>query len=831
MPFLGKFPTQIVDPEVDIDGGAIDGVTIGATTASAATVTTLTSGNITTTGYIAGPSTFTIDPAAVGDNTGTLVVAGNLQVDGTTTTINSTTMTVDDLNITLASGAANAAAANGAGITVDGASATLTYNSTPDAWSFNKNVGIGTASPIYALHTVGSSDGTIAAFGNGQDNANILLQAAANYGSDNSVDSKWSIRWRGRPNAGGHSLAIYDEENSAERMRIDSSGNVGIGTASPATPLHIKGTTAAQIRSEATTGFAGIHNTNSSGNFYHMIDNSTGAGFSSGAYARVMYSDGAYPMAFYTNANERMRIDSSGNVGIGTSTPDVKLHIQGSNGAVNPSAYSVIDLAIEDNAEAALGIIGNNYSSIYFGDATNVIQAGIVYNHSTDELELRGSGNTTDLTIESSGTVSMGSLRVENGSGGGSLQIGDNTGANQYQYINFGGNTSGDVAWQIGKKNNTADSVGPSYGFYIYDVDNSVNRFSIDSSGNVGIGNSDPNLPLTVTSNSGANAIALRARTNDDYSFVQFYNNAGTTLRGQIANHNGDLNFYTGSSGTIRAKIDSSARVFIGKTSDNDNTAGHTLHSSGLVVHTRDSSFAAIFNRTTNDGDIAQFKKDGALVGKIASGASGTRLKIYSQNVAGYLGIGSTDYFAWNTTDFRPQLTDSYDLGASGARFKDLYLSGGAYLGGTAAANKLDDYEEGTYTPSYTGSSSSGSTTYSHRQGVYTKIGRTVTVWIDMTITAMSGASGVPYISLPFTSGTAYGTDSQGQTIYDMGAFISWQTSDNFVVTSRPTGWITNNSGVMQMYRYTTAGTGSIAQWALNTTGRISGKIIYTAAF
>ena len=57
MPFLGKFPTQIVDPEVDINGGAIDGVTIGATTASAATVTTLTSGNITTTGYIAGPAT------------------------------------------------------------------------------------------------------------------------------------------------------------------------------------------------------------------------------------------------------------------------------------------------------------------------------------------------------------------------------------------------------------------------------------------------------------------------------------------------------------------------------------------------------------------------------------------------------------------------------------------------------------------------------------------------------------------------------------------------------------------------------------------------------
>ena len=51
---------------------------------------------------IYGPSIFTIDPATHGDDTGTLVVKGNLQIDGTTTTVNSTTMSVNDLNITLA---------------------------------------------------------------------------------------------------------------------------------------------------------------------------------------------------------------------------------------------------------------------------------------------------------------------------------------------------------------------------------------------------------------------------------------------------------------------------------------------------------------------------------------------------------------------------------------------------------------------------------------------------------------------------------------------------------------------------------------------------------
>ncbi len=120
-----------------ISGGT--GVTVSSGTISigqdVATSSTPTFGNITTTGYIAGPATFTIDPAAVGDNTGTVVIARNLHVDGTTTTINSTTLEVDDLNITLASGAANAAAANGAGITVDGASATITYDGTNDEWT------------------------------------------------------------------------------------------------------------------------------------------------------------------------------------------------------------------------------------------------------------------------------------------------------------------------------------------------------------------------------------------------------------------------------------------------------------------------------------------------------------------------------------------------------------------------------------------------------------------------------------------------------------------------------------------------------------------------
>ena len=117
----------------------------------------LSTGNIVTTGYIRGPASFTIDPAAHGDNTGTLIVAGNLQVDGTTTTVNSSNLSVADLNITVAEGAANAGAANGAGLTVDGANATFTYDSSNDRWAMNKSL---------ATNLVGNVTGTVSTLSN-----------------------------------------------------------------------------------------------------------------------------------------------------------------------------------------------------------------------------------------------------------------------------------------------------------------------------------------------------------------------------------------------------------------------------------------------------------------------------------------------------------------------------------------------------------------------------------------------------------------------------------------------------------------------------------------
>jgi plastocyanin len=72
--------------------------------------------------------------------TGNVTIGGNLTVNGTTTSVNSTTVDIADLNITLAKGALDSAAANGAGITIDGAGATITYVSATDTFDFNKGI-------------------------------------------------------------------------------------------------------------------------------------------------------------------------------------------------------------------------------------------------------------------------------------------------------------------------------------------------------------------------------------------------------------------------------------------------------------------------------------------------------------------------------------------------------------------------------------------------------------------------------------------------------------------------------------------------------------------
>ena len=161
------------------------------------------------------------------------------------------------------------------------------------------------------------------------------------------------------------------------------------------------------------------------------------------------------------------------------------------------------------------------------------------------------------------------------------------------------------------------------------------------------------------------------------------------------------------------------------------------------------SNGSMVVDRQSTDGTITEFRKSGTTVGTI--GGSANILSIVGKDGNGGIAIqnniyGDIVYPASNTTGGASN--GAIDLGYNNGRWKDLYLSGGVYLGGTGSANKLDDYEEGTWTPI----TSSG--TMSGGFGSYVKIGSFVTLifrWSSIS----SGSGQVSISGLPFTRSTS----------------------------------------------------------------------------
>jgi len=196
------------------------------------------------------------------------------------------------------------------------------------------------------------------------------------------------------------------------------------------------------------------------------------------------------------------------------------------------------------------------------------------------------------------------------------------------------------------------------------------------------------------------------------------------------------------SSDATAITIDSSENVLVKKTATNYQTVGVEAKSTGQLWATADQNNPIIAVRKTNDGKIQTFYKDTTEAGSI--GNAGARLFINSGNVGlNFAGDGSNQILPSNAGANRD---DGITLGTTNVRFKDLYLSGGVFLGGTGSANALDDYEEGTWSPTHTGGA--GSATLSDAK--YTKIGRLVHIVFSITFGSGSGQMSVG--NLPFTA-------------------------------------------------------------------------------
>jgi hypothetical protein len=212
--------------------------------------------------------------------------------------------------------------------------------------------------------------------------------------------------------------------------------------------------------------------------------------------------------------------------------------------------------------------------------------------------------------------------------------------------------------------------------------------------------------------------------------------------------------------------IDSSESVLVGKTSAGAASTGFESRSSGYTAITRDGGQPLEVRRLTSDGVLIDLRKDGTTVGSIASGDSGNEFKWYGTFASG-AGLG-----AYSNVSIRPlsntgaAADGTVNLGHSSQRFKDAYLSGGIYLGGTGAANKLEDYEEGTWTPLAKGTSTNPSSAPT-LIGRYTKIGNQVNIYLKFDAVSFAGASGGVYFDgLPFSA--------SGATVHGIGSIMQY---------------------------------------------------------
>jgi len=306
----------------------------------------------------------------------------------------------------------------------------------------------------------------------------------------------------------------------------------------------------------------------------------------------------------------------------------------------------------------------------------------------------------------------------------------------------------------LGPDNNNRMIVGSTSGGVgsIGTIEGGTTSFSTMTftGGSVGIGVTNPssfnsgayNLVVGSTSAS-SQGITIAADTNSIMYFADGTSGAEAYMGSIVYNHtNNDMTFRTNGFNTALV-IDSSQNVLVGGTNNSpatNNVAGSSHGSLGNIQASVDGNPCLFVNRKSSDGTIVSFRKDGSAVGSIGAKSG----QVYMADTAA--GIRFSGH---STDDVQPCDGNGADkanvnLGASGNAWGDLFLSGGVRFSGAANSSVLDDYEEGSFSPTLKKGSLT-SFTYVSQIGKYTRIGNQVKIsfyiFCNNTGTTNNGAS------------------------------------------------------------------------------------------
>jgi len=744
---ITQVSNSLVKQDLTISGGTVDNTVIGSGTPAAGTFTTIT-GTLAST--VTGTTATASDNSTKIATTAYVTTALANLVDsapGTLNTLNELAAALgDDANFSTTVTSSIAAKAPLAGATFTGDSAitkespafTLTDSSSSRTllhFVDDNNSVIRASGPLLL-----QSGGAVSAITlDTSQNATFAGATTINGGNpalvlSNSGDAKINfVRSSNTINyamssaaSGGH--GFYDNSASAYDLYMKA-GNVGIGgTTTPAYTLTVE---------KSVTG-----------DWLSRFYNTGTAEGDMGVLLRTgSEHDGTSILSLYSGSSYKFKFQADGKLGIGTTTVHADLHL----GAASPH----IDIGPSSGNRGKVGFDSNN---VYIGSSSG-----------TGEIHFKNNIGSTDAP-HSSGDTKM--VITDSAVGIGTSSVTSNLGWNRFLLVDGGSSNAVIVGGTDGQQANIGavdslyiDVYGHSTAtnnnivFRTQDansVSSGIERMRIDSNGDMSMANEGE---IFFNANSSSQETRLGWKyTGSLQSWIERDHSAGALV--------------FGNQGSERMRIDSSGNVSL---------SSGTLTISKTIAGSNDQEMLTIRR-------VGGSSSDGARQASIAffDGANNT----YTGKISGYRPAPSGNYDGGLRFYVNPHSTNSNATFAELNNTPAMYLNpdrsmttfgsitvpsgSGIFLGGTASANQLDDFEEGTWTPSFT---AGGHTITQINFARYTKVKNFVQCICYVSIGGTGNGANLTLAGLPFAVTTnAFGVGTADIEYVPVGTYIRAQS-------------------------------------------------------